>query len=332
MSKNLKQGPERKHRVASLCVVATAALSACDQDYGAVVSLGTLEQDRIELVADSNEPIVRVLVHEGDRVEIGAVLVAQDRSRAEVALARAAADEAAARSALEEAESGPRQQQIAQARSRLEALASSLNTARIELERSAALAARQLASQSQVDILQGRFDEAVARRDEASSALEELMEGTRSEAIDQARSRHAAALATVRDLEITVERASIRTPVTGLVESLPFEIGERPPLGATVAVVLAAGRTYARVHVSEPLRAQLTSGAPAQVWIDAHEQPLAAHLRWIGAQAAFTPYFALSQHDRSRLSFLAEVDLDDADAALPIGIPVEVTFPGLSGE
>ena len=45
----------------------------------------------------------------------------------------------------------------------------------------------------------------------------------------------------------------------------------------------------------------------------------------------FTPCFALNQHDRSRLSYLAEVELDvDDQQELPIGIPVEVTFPGLS--
>ena len=108
---------------------------------------------------------------------------------------------------------------------------------------------------------------------------------------------------------------------------MPFEIGERPPLGATVAVVLAGGRTYARVHVSEPLRAQLTAGSRAEIWLDGQDEPLPGKLRWISADAAFTPYFALNQHDRSRLSYLAEVDLDADDQGLPIGVPVEVTFP-----
>jgi HlyD family secretion protein len=133
----------------------------------------------------------------------------------------------------------------------------------------------------------------------------------------------------VQDLEITLERAAIKSPVRGIVESLPFELGERPPFGTTVVVVLASGRTYARVHVSEPLRAQLSPGSRAEIWLDARSAPLTGKLRWIAADAAFTPYFALNQHDRSRLSYLAEIDLDLNDDSLPIGIPVEVTFPDL---
>jgi len=304
-------------------------LSACEPNPGDVASLGTLERDRIELVAESNEPITRVLVEEGEAVEIGAILIQQDTSRAEVALSRARADEAVARSALAAAEEGPRQQQIAQGRARLEGANSAVTTSKIELDRAISLAERQVASQSRVDEAQSRYDEALARQTEAEAALNELLEGTRSEDIDQARARQASALATVRDLEITLDRAATRAPVLGVVESLPFEIGERPPLGATVAVVLAGGRTYARVHVSEPLRAQLQTGSRAEIWLDGRDDPLPGRLRWISADAAFTPYFALNQHDRSRLSYLAEVDLDTEDGSLPIGVPVEVTFPDL---
>ena len=320
----------RSHLHAQALIVCVTLLAACNADDGSIASLGTLERDRIELVAESNEPITRILVQEGDVVAVGTVLIQQDTARAEVALARAKADEAVAQSALGEAEAGPRQQQISQGRARLQAAQSAVKTARFELDRELALVEKQVTSQNRVDLLQGRHDEAVARQAEARAALDELLEGTRSETIDQARSRHAAARATVQDLEITLERAAIKTPVDGIVESLPFELGERPPFGTTVVVVLATARTYARVHVSEPLRARLSSGSPAEIWIDGHSAPLSGRLRWISADAAFTPYFALNQHDRSRLSYLAEIDLDLNDDSLPIGVPVEVTFPGLT--
>jgi HlyD family secretion protein len=328
--------PSARSRAAKRCsgpgltLACALLITGCVADYGTSASLGTLERDRIDLVAESDEPITRILVQEGDVVEVGEILIQQDTARAEVALARANADEAAARFALGEAEAGPRQQQISQGRARLEAAQSAVKTARLDLDRELALVEKQVTSQNRVDSLQGRYEEAVAREDEARAALDELLEGTRSETIDQARSRHAAALATVHDLEINLERASIRSPVDGIVESLPFELGERPPFGATVVVVLARGRTYARVHVSEPLRARLAPGAKAEIWLDGRDEPLSGTLRWIAAEAAFTPYFALNQHDRSRLSYLAEVDLDQDDDSLPIGIPVEVAFPGLA--
>jgi HlyD family secretion protein len=62
--------------------------------------------------------------------------------------------------------------------------------------------------------------------------------------------------------------------------------------------------------------------------VDGIAEPLAGTVRYISAEAAFTPYYALTQKDRTRLSYLAEVTLDDARAAaLPAGIPVQVTLP-----
>ncbi len=312
-----------------IVVIALAiALVGCD-DISDVRSLGTLERDRIQLVADSNEPITRVLVREGDRVAVGDILVQQDMTRAEIALVKARADEAAALSALSEAEAGPRAQQISQARARLQAATSNKRTARFELDRDLELAERNLVSQNSLDLSQGKYDEARAKENEAKAALNELLEGTRSETIDQARARHAAAAANVADLEVALARSSIRAPVVGSIEALPYKIGERPQAGATVAVLLASGRTYARVHVSEPLRTQLAVGDDADIWIDGRAGPLGGKLRWISADAAFTPYFALNQHDRSRLSYLAEVDVVSEDDDLPVGVPTEVSFPGI---
>jgi HlyD family secretion protein len=306
-------------------------LSACE-DPSQIRSLGTMERERIQLSADTNEPITRVLVREGDSVDIDTVLVQQDQTRAEIALIKARAAAAAALSTLSEAEAGPRSQEISQARARLRAAKSASKTARSEFERDLKLIETNLISENARELSQGKYDEAAARLSEAEAALEELLEGTRSETIDQARAMHAAAVANAEDLVVALNRTTVRAPIAGVIEALPFRIGERPPVGATVAVMLASGRTYARVHVSEPLRVTLAVGAAADVWMDGRELPIAGQLRWISADAAFTPYFALNQNDRSRLSYVAEIDVVDESNNLPVGVPVEVSFPGLTGE
>ena len=314
--------------IAALCI---ANLVGCETPLSEVEVMGTLERDRIELAADTNEPITQILVGEGDPVTLGQALLTQATVRVEAALARARAEEATALAALAEAEKGPRAQAIQQARARLVAATSAAETARHELERQKSLVARNFSSESTVSIMQGRYDEAMARRDEAAAALDELLEGTRNELIDQARSRYAAARANVQELQITLARATVTSPVDGRVEVLPFELGERPAPGAAVAVLLASSPVYARVHIPTALRAHATPGTPALVHIDGYESPFAATVRWVSADASFTPYFALTQHDRSRLSFLAEIDLQsDANESLPAGIPVQVTFPGLA--
>jgi HlyD family secretion protein len=117
--------------------------------------------------------------------------------------------------------------------------------------------------------------------------------------------------------------------VTGVVESLPFRLGERPARGQTVIILLADERTFARVHIPEPLRTRIALGDAALIRIDGHTDEYPGRVRWISSEAAFTPYYALTQHDRSRLAYLAEIDLVDA-VNLPAGVPAEVRFPGLA--
>lgn len=305
-------------------------LYACSLDTEMVPSVGTLERDRIELIADSNEPILQILVREGDIVEVDEVILIQDVTRQQAQLERASAERDAALARLREAESGPRAQEIERGRARLEAARSAVKTAKYELDREKALVAKNYASKNLVDILQGRYEEAIARQEEAAAALDELREGTRSELIDQTRSTYMAARAAVTEYQIAVDRTTVRATSAGIIESLPYEAGERPTPGSTVAAIIADGISYARVYVTEPYRTRLTSGAEAEIVIDGYDKTFKGRLRWISSDASFTPYFALTQQDRSQLSYLAEIDLIDADAGkLPVGIPVEVYFPQL---
>lgn len=302
-------------------------LAGCGVD-AAPLAVGTLERDRIELAADSTEPITAVAVTEGDRVAAGDLLIVQDPTRiaARLATARARRDEAAAR--LAEARSGPRSEEIRRAEARLEGAASAVTTALVVLEREQVLVREQFASPNQLDVLQGRYEQALAAQAEARAALEELRAGTRSEVIEQARQALAAAAAAVQELEVSVARSRITAPVPGTVEALPLEIGERPQPGQPVAVLRARGPTYARVYVPEPLRTRLRPGSPAEVRLDGVARRWPARVRWIASEAAFTPYYALTQKDRSRLAYLAEVDLTADEAVeLPVGVPVEVSFP-----
>lgn len=291
-------------------------------------AVGTLERDRIELAAFSSEPIRMIRVQEGDRVPAGAPLLEQDTAKLDVALSRARADRVRALAVLREAEAGPRAQEIERARSRLAAASSALETARHELERQQSLVSANYTSRSQIDILSSQVDEAIARREEIAAQLDELLEGTRSEQVDQARAAYAAADAVVEDLEIDLSRAVLQAPVDALVEALPYDIGERPQAGRSAVVLLDASRLYARVHIPEPQRTLLNTGSPAQLRVDGYPQDFAGRVRWIASDAAFTPFYALTQHDRSRLVYLAEIDfLESAD--LPVGVPVEVRFPDI---
>lgn len=308
-------------RVTSFIAMLTLAACGREPDY----AVGTIERYRIEIVADSSEPIESLHVVEGQSVAAGDLLARQVTVRLDQALEQAQADAAVALARLEEAETGPRAQEIAAARARLAAAESAYETLRLELRREEALLAEHFTPQNRVDVLRGQFDEARARRDEADAALDELLAGTRSEQVAQARAGYAARRAGLASIEIDLDRASLRAPVDGVVESIVFREGERPQPGQTVIALLSSERLFARVHVPEPLRTGIDAGSKARLRVDGRAREYPGTVRWISSEAAFTPYYALTQKDRSRLAYLAEIDLDGG-VELPSGIPVEVRF------
>jgi len=309
-------------RVALLCL-----LAACGRDPGAVAAVGTLERDRIELTAEADEPIVSVQVRQGDAVAAGDVVLALDPQRltAQVARAQALRDELHAR--LAELDRGPRAERIREARARLAEAESAAQNAKREFERANELERHEFESAARRDSLRSQRDQASARREQARATLEELERGTTSEELDQARGALAAADAALTDVQVRLERLTVRAPRPGRVDALPFELGERPPPGAVVAVLLAADPPYARVYVPEAVRARISTDTRARVRVAGRDGELEGRVRELAHDAAFTPYFALTQYDRGRLAYLAEVEvtgpgLDD----LPTGVPVEVSF------
>ncbi len=138
----------------------------------------------------------------------------------------------------------------------------------------------------------------------------------------------ARARAALAELETSAGRYEVRAPRAGRIEALPFKLGERPSAGAPVVVMLADGAPYARAYVPEPLRVRFTAGRAVDLTVDGVAEPLHGTVRYVSAEAAYTPYYALTQKDRSRLSYLAEVTVDDPRAAdLPVGVPVQVRVP-----
>lgn len=315
----------RRARLTRCGVAAWLAALACGGSDGHAV--GTLERDRLELVAEASEPIVEIAVREGDSVQAGQLLLRLDPARfgALVAQAEGARDRAAAR--LAELLRGPRSEHIAEARARLAGAEGALATAQSNLARTQQLVASGVASSARLDGDRALFDEALARRNAVRAELAALVEGTTSEELAQARAALAEAESALADVRLRAARLELRAPLAGHVDALPYEAGERPPQGAPVVVLLAEGAPYARTYVPEALRVRVLPGVAARVHVDGLAEPFAARVRSVASEASFTPFHALTEQDRGRLVFVAEVELEGEPAkSLPTGVPVQVEF------
>jgi HlyD family secretion protein len=288
--------------------------------------VGTLERDRIELKAESDEPILTIHVVDGQTVEPGELIIEQDerRHQARLDLAAAQRDQAAAR--LAELQRGPRQEAIREAQARLSASEALARDALADFQRASEIFERGLSSEADRDDARAQSEATSARAQADREALAALLQGTTVEELQQAQAALDAAEAGVREAALSLERLRITAPTGGRVDKVLFEAGERPPPGATLAVLLDGARSYARIYVPEHLKARVRPGTRLEIHLDGMDDSYSGTVSWVSSDAGFTPYFALTEHDRSRLSYLAEVDIEGV-GDLPGGLPLEARLP-----
>lgn len=285
-------------------------------------ALGTLEYDRVTLPAPASESILRIDVREGQRVQAGARLMQLQPVRVEAQLAAQRAQAEQARATLAELQAGPRGEAIARARAQLAAARAQAREARAYAARVIPLGERRLVSAAEVDRARAAADSAEAQARTAAQQLAELERGTREEQIAQASAALAAAEARVQAQAVAQSELAVTAPRAGTVDSLPYEPGDRPPVGAPLAVLLVGETPHARIYVPQPLRTRVRVGSP--VWVHVDGRRHAGRVRMVRSEPVFTPYYALIGDDVARLSYLAEVTLDASAKGLPAGLPVHV--------
>ncbi len=309
-----------------LLLLTSALLCACGQP-AAPLALGTLERDRLLLKATAAEMITEVPVAEGQSVAAGQLLVQLNPARQQAAVAKAQAAVSSAQAVLEKLQNGSRTEDIAAARAQTLKAQAQYKNAQKTLARSQRLFNQSLLSQSELDAARAKHDSAQASVQFAQEQLLLLSHGSRAEDIQNAQAQLAAALAALSIEQIALQDLSIRASRAGRLDSLPKHLGERTSLGETLAILLDSTAPYARVYVPESARVHLHAGQTLPVAVDGLAEKIPGHLRWISQEPAFTPYYALNSADRSRLVYVAEVQLPDSAQNLPSGVPVQVELP-----
>jgi HlyD family secretion protein len=288
---------------------------------GAAPIVGTLEWDRVAVTAELSEPVLEWAVAEGDRVAAGTVLLTLDSRRQDARIAEAESELKMNKARLAELTQGARIETIDAARANLARARAAQQDAETEYTRVAELRKRELVAQSAVDQALAARNQRRAETQVADAQLRELTHGTRPEQIEQASAAVAAAHAALETLRLTRERLTVRAPRAGRVDALPFRVGDQPPAGAELVSMLVGDAPYARVFVPAPRRPEVDVGMRFEVRVEGIAAPFTATLRSIRSEPSFTPYYALSGDDASRLVYRAELALDRG-AELPAGLPV----------
>jgi len=301
-------------------------LTGCNSDK-TNIALGTLERDRIAHTATVSEVITGLPIKAGSKVSKGMVLVKLNDDLQKALVAKALAQVQQAQANLDKAHNGARSEEVAAAKARVQGAQAALVKSNANHARETSLIKSNLTSQAALDNTLATRDESLALLNNAKEQLRQLVNGTRIEdlAIAEAILATNIAMLTIEqkklsDLTITAKR-------DGILDNLPWNLGERVTVGSPVAIVLAGKVPFARVYIPEPYRVQIRVGDKLTVNVDGLTKSLLGTVRWIATEPAFTPYYALNQAERANLMYLAEVILPDSAADLPSGIPAQVILP-----
>lgn len=301
-------------------------LAAC-RDSGEGIALGTIERDRVALTATAAEVVVDLPIAEGSPVKKGDVLVRLDDKQQQAEVARTQAEVERAKANLEKLRNGARAEELAAARAKVSGAKAALLEARQTFERTQDLSSRGTASKASYDSALANRDAADASLKSAEEELHQLVNGARPEDLAMAEAELAAAQASLDSMKKVLADLTIVASRDGILDSLPWNLGERVTMGSPVAILLAGNAPFARVYVPEPYRVKVKQGDTLTIRIDGLDKPLDGTVRWISSEPAFTPYYALNQEQRSRLMYLAEVDLPASAESLPSGVPAQVLLP-----
>ncbi|WP_130620449.1 HlyD family secretion protein [Dyella amyloliquefaciens] len=318
----------KTERYASLActLLALGLLAACHAQPPQV--LGTVEFDRITLPAPAAEHIVTIDVREGQYVPAGTRIMQLETTRTQAALDTAKADVQQQQQALLELEHGPREEQIRQARANLVGAQAEARDANAYYQRLAALARQQFVSAADLDRAKAAAGNADATVAADRAMLDQLVNGSRAEDIAQARAAVAAAMATAASRSVDLEKLDLTAPRDVRVDSLPYKLGDQAQPGTPLVILLASDTPYARVYVPAALRPSVKVGDAAVITLHDGKHQFQGKVRMIRSEPTFTPYFALSGDDATRLSYLAEIALGQDAKDLPQGFPVSAVFPG----
>ena len=301
-------------------------LSACDNNKPGL-ALGTLERERIAHTATVSEIITALPISAGSHVSNGTILVQLDNTIQNAQVAKAQAQMQQAKANLEKVHNGAREEEVAAASAQVAGAKAARVKSEANYQRAKILIKKQLASQATLDNALAARDENTAKLHNAQEKLLQLINGARIEDLQIAEAILAMAIAVLDSENKKLSDLTITAKRDGLLDNLPWNLGERVTLGSPVAIVLAGTAPFARVYIPEPYRVKIKISDKLVVQVDGLTAPIIGTVRWISSEPAFTPYFALNQEERANLMYLAEIQLPDSAADLPMGVPAQVQMP-----
>jgi len=199
--------------------------------------------------------------------------------------------------------------------------------ARKQLEHLLAMRENPLALDAEVHAAEARYKEAQAAVDVAKAALDLLRAGPAKEEIAIARAQVRQAEANLRALEVQLEKATLRSPIAGLVTNRVAHVGELALPGAVLMTVANLEEVTLRLYIAEDKIGRVKVGQGVEVRVDSYPgEVFEGEVSYISSEAEFTPKNVQTKEERVSMMFAVEVRVANPEHKLKPGMPADAVI------
>src|SRR6266550_4020846 len=236
---------------------------------------GTLEARTVNVGSLVGGRVVRILIDEGSHVIAGQVLMTLETETIDRQIAQQQSAIEAAQAQLAKAVAGPRPQEIAKA----QAIATNDEVDRRRFDRlyRAGIVAKE------------QLDDAATKAKASAEDLRVLQLGTRKEDIEAARAQMEEQRRQLDSLMKQRAETTIRTSVTGVVQSMGLRPGDLVAPNQPVAEILESSQLWVRVYVPETELGLIHANQAVKVHVDTFpNETFAGAIASISSQGEYT--------------------------------------------
>lgn len=309
-----------------LLSVVAGLLSACGAP-GRAQYQGYVEGEYVDVASSQAGRLQTLAVQRGDEVKAGAVLFTLEATLETAARQQAAQQLATAQAQYADLQTGKRPPEIAVVRAQLaQAVAAERNAAE-QLRRDQEQFELHAISQVQLDNSRAQADSSSARVDELRNQLTVASLPGRAQQMAALAAQVNAARAQLDQANWRVTEKTVKAEHAGLIDDTLYRTGEWVMAGNPVVRMLPPANLKIRFFVPETVVGSLRRDQPVALHCDGCARDIAATIRYVSAQAEYTPPVIYSNDTRDKLVFMVEAWPTPADAALlHPGQPVAVSL------
>lgn len=304
--------------IALLLIVIAASLiwhyhSASDQ-RNIIQGNGRIEATEIDIASRIAGRIKDILVHEGDYVKAGQILVYMDTDVLDAQLKEAQGQLLQANDLV-----GVKQSLLEQKKSEKIVAEAQLKQSEVELEaaekraaRSQRLVSKGAGSNQVADDDQAAYQRAIAAKEASQAQIEAANAGivTAEEEIKGARSAIESTKGTVARMEADVKDSQLKAPRDGRVQYLIAHTGEVVAGGSPILSLVDLGDIYITFFLPTVYAGQISIGDEVRIVLDAvPNHVIPAHISFVSDTAQFTPKTVETHAEREKFMFRVKAQI-----------------------